>query len=200
VPPKSTTPTAPPTLTYVQPLFLEQQHARDVFPRWSILMAGGVFLPAVIVSGIAMELGRRSVAALMPALIIVTFMFGVLAAILRFATATTVVETTALQLRLTIFGWRVWRRTIAIHRIRHVHLTDMTGQLTVLKHGIGELFFMTRKRSVRLHLPEFNYVTIGSSNPAELCDAIRLATSTSVTEAPADSARETHRADPSPAR
>ena len=196
------TTTQPHTLTYVQPLFLEQQHARDVFPRWSLVISCGVLAPAIVVLIIAAELGRRSLVAMLPGMLVATVAIGILAVVLRFVTATTLVETTVVQLRIAIFGWEIWCKTIPIARIQHMHLEDMTGKLSVLKYRIGEIYFMTRKTCVRLILPEADCVTIGSTNAQQLLATIRSATATSssATEAPADSARERDRADRSRAR
>jgi hypothetical protein len=196
------TTTQPHTLTYVQPLFLEQQRARDVYPRASVVVFAAPFV-SIIPLLIVFLLGQRGVlVVLLPGMFIAAIVLGGVATMMRFTSATTVVETTAIQLRLSLFNWRIWSRTIPTHGVQRVDLTNTTGQLSVLKHGIGELFFMTRKTSVRLHLPEFNYVLIGTNSPEELRDAIQsaIATSTSTTPTPTGSVRETDRADRSRAR
>lgn len=183
------TTTQPHTLTYVQPLFLEQQRAREVYPRASIVVTICALTPIVAMAIVTFVAGQRILWALLPGMVIVTFVVATMAILMRFANATTVVETTLVQLRLSIGSWRVWHRNISVDQIRRVDLTNTTGQLSVLKNGVGEQFFMTRKTSVRLHLPEYNYVLIGTNTPEELRDAIRsaIATSTATTPAPAGS-------------
>jgi hypothetical protein len=186
----------PHTLTYVQPLFLEQQRARDVYPRLSIFIIASALLPIVVLLIVWLVGHRRIVLTLLPGMFIAALAIGAVAAMMRFATATTVVETTTIQLRLSLFGQRIWSRTIPMHVVRRVDLFNTSGQLSVLKHGLGEVFFMTRKTSVRVHLPEFNYVLIGSMTPERLRDAIEsaIATVTEGAEARAGSVGETHRA------
>jgi hypothetical protein len=166
----------PHTLAYVQPLFLETQCAREVYPRASFYVPIAA-LVLILVNGFANLITDRTspVFAFLPGAIVITFFLGIGGLLMRYSTSTTVVETTMVQLRLALFGLRIWHRTIPIHQIRAVDFRDMGSLLSVLKHGVGELLFMTRGQCVRVHLPQFNYIYIGSVNPAELRDAIEEA-------------------------
>lgn len=160
-------------LSYVQPLFLEQQNAGRTFPRAPYIVGSIALGFILIVLGILIVRPSLPAIAFLPGLLIGAFTTGLAAMMFRFTSAVTIVEPSAVQLRMTIFGLRIWRRTIAIEQIQNVDLFNEHGSIATLKWAVGELNFMTRGQCVRLHMGKYNYIHIGSETPEQLRDAVR---------------------------
>jgi hypothetical protein len=164
---------APPELSYAQPLFLEEQRASAVlgnfsFAMWSI--AGGVILAVAIAFIVA---HNRLPSALMGVLLIASVLVAGVVSVMTMLIGITVVEPADLQIRLTLLGFTVWKRTIPLAKIQSAELSTPGGGPMILQWMQGDLGFMTRKQCVRLRLAKFQNILIGTERPDELLAAIK---------------------------
>ena len=168
-------------LSYAQPLFLEEQRASDVlqdfsFVMWSIAVAM-LFVVLVVIVVLRHRIPAPLVGVLMGACVLVV---GVILLINRI-NGITVIEPGDLQIRLSLLGMTVWKRTIPVSEIQSAELSTSSGGPMVLQWMQGDVGFMTRKQCVRIRLGKFRNFLIGSQRPQKLLDAVRTTMSTPTT-------------------
>ena len=169
----------PTPLAYAQPLFLEEQPARAVLGRagWVAYVAvGAVAAVTLFVCLLLYRAAPRVAAAPLLLLVPVVPVAVNLPVWASFhATAVTVVEPSAVQVRLTYAGFTLFRRTVRLSDVRGAEITTTWGERKVLQFFPGTVQFMTRGRSVRLRTGKFDEFVIGSERPDELLAAVNRA-------------------------
>lgn len=141
----------PRSLSYAQLLFLEEQRAALLLGRfWPVIKV--LALAYVIFSIVLIVRSYRS----MPrsAFVAIAFLIGLACLatlVVLYCNAVTIVEAANVQIRLAIAS-RItfFSRTVPIGQIVSVGLTDMSPDRKVLTIMPGSLYFMVRKKCVRL--------------------------------------------------
>jgi len=164
---------ATPNLSYAQPLFLEEQRASEVLggfvhTMWTI---AGVQVLACTIAVIV--LGHRIPNSLIGMILGAAVLVVCVILLLTSFLGVTVVEPAEVQIRLSVRGVTVWKRTIGMSEILSAESTRFGDSKMVLQLLQGDVNFMTNKQCVRLRLRSFRNIVIGSQRPQELLDAVR---------------------------
>jgi len=164
----------PEPLQYSQPLFLEERPVAAWLGRFGTIIAGCLILliaAAVVFIAVLWQRAPKWSRGLMlfEVLLLATIFIA-----LRQSRAVTVVETSQLQLRLSIAGITFWKRTIALCNVQSVERLDSYDFHSVLQFTGGQVRFMTGKTNVRLKMRGANMV-VGSAQPDELLGCLKKA-------------------------
>jgi hypothetical protein len=162
-----------PELSYVQPLFLEEQRASQVLGGfvhtiWTIAAAQALAC-LITIALLFHRLPNAVIGVIVGATVVVV-------AVIMLATSfvgVTVVEPAELQIRLSGWGLTVWKRTIRMADIAVAEPTLFRDSRAVLQLMQGDVNFMTGKECVRLRLKSHRNIVIGSQRPQELLEAVR---------------------------
>jgi len=165
--------TGAPELSYVQPLFLEEQRASEVLGGF-VHTIWTIFAFQFIACLLTVTLLFHRLPNVVIGLILGTtvLVLGLIMLATTFA-GITVVEPAELQIRLACCGVTVWKRTIRMADIGVAESTQFRESRAVLQLMQGDVNFMTGKDCVRLRLKDKRNIVIGSQRSKELLEAIR---------------------------
>jgi hypothetical protein len=176
-------------LQYAQPLFIEERLVATWMGRQATILIGGVLVLLLIGNIVfACVVWRNAPGWSRGLMLFEILLFAAMLVFYRQSSATTVLEPSHLQLRLSFAGITFWKRTIGLRDVRSVEPVNSFDFRSVLQLAGRELRFMTGKTNVRLKLDRANII-VGSAQPEELFERLRQAIAT-----PGDSASVTQSA------
>src|SRR5690242_9562568 len=140
----------PEPLQYSQPFFLEERSVAKWLGRTGILI--GAILTLLLIAAVIFTctVWRHAPGWSRGLMLFQILLFVAFLILYRQSTATTVLEPSHLQLRLSFAGMTFWKRTVSLSDVRSVELVNNYDFRSVLQIAPGELRFMTGKTNVRL--------------------------------------------------
>jgi len=164
----------PEPLQYSQPLFLEERLVAAWLGRTGTVI--GVILTLLLIGAVVFTwtVWRHAPGWSRGLMLFQILLFVAILILYRQSTATTILEPSHLQLRLSVAGITFWKRTISLSQVRSVEPINNFDFRSVLQIAPGEVRFMTGKTNVRLKLDRSN-ILVGSSQPDQLLDRLHAA-------------------------
>ena len=164
----------PQSLSYLQPLFVEEQSAG----KWlGWVSTGFIFYGALVaLAMLLIELFlRHRLPPSVQYVILGGTVFSTIACLVPSQVhSLTVLEPNELNLRLMIGPIRVWRRVVSVAQIQMVELVQKKGQRSALQFTGHETQFMTQATCLRITIRDSKRVlVIGSTRAKELAGLLK---------------------------
>lgn len=159
-------------LQYAQPLFIEE---RRVGTWWRVIFISlAAFWAFAGVTFFLTARWQRTV----PRYDLFALIAGiqlVLIGLLGFFRSVVIVEPAAMQLRLTVLGFTLWKRTLALDAIQSVSFETSLLSRSILKFQPKLVSFMTSKTNVLITPRKGSRLMVGSLRAEELLEILKNA-------------------------